>query len=47
MIGALHPWNHAPLELAGAKFDAMRRRHARAMSVSHAAMDRDAPELST
>ena len=35
---ALHPWNHAPADLAAHRFDALKARHVRAMKTAHATL---------
>ena len=35
---ALHPWNHAPADLASHRFDALKARHVRAMKTAHATL---------
>ena len=34
----LHPWNHGPAEMPSARFDALRKRHTRAMLTQHATL---------
>ena len=35
---SLHPWNHGPLDLPAARFDAVRKKHASMLSVQHATL---------